>query len=295
MSSSERLKRPAAVPMGRSVQWKNSWGRTNHILSWSNSDSATSYSSPRSPMYNGWGGIVAKQSCSGHKQLSICIYKEYHKHIHVIYNTYTMYIIVCTHLDISSSKSMAFHVEWVTPGAHNPAIQIWLELYCLEGVNIDSARVRYEAGLQNSIECGSTPGFRRVRSERHIQLLRIIVHNPLSPFKFLGKKLQHGMAATVQIFIYYSTAWGGCCLARLAACPDTLRYCCFRSIMSSPGAESCPWRSIYPVYRTHKNSISKQFSSYIKAIYAVYHNILICIYIVYTIFYFVYTLYIHSI
>ncbi len=33
----------------------------------------------------------------------------------------------------------------------------------------------------------------------------------------------------------YST--GGCCLARLAACPDTLRCCCFRSIISRPGAE----------------------------------------------------------
>ncbi len=36
----------------------------------------------------------------------------------------------------------------------------------------------------------------------------------------------------------YST--GGCCLAGSAACPDTLICCCFRSIMSRPGAESCP-------------------------------------------------------
>jgi hypothetical protein len=25
---------------------------------------------------------------------------------------------ICTHLDISSPKSMAFHVEWVTQGTH---------------------------------------------------------------------------------------------------------------------------------------------------------------------------------
>ncbi len=42
MSSPERLKLSAAVPMGRSVQWKDSWGRTNHILSGSKSNSATS-------------------------------------------------------------------------------------------------------------------------------------------------------------------------------------------------------------------------------------------------------------
>ncbi len=55
---------------------------------------------------------------------------------------------------------MVFHVEWVTPGAqHNPAIQILLELYCLEGVNVDSAQVRHDAGLPNSIECCCTPGF----------------------------------------------------------------------------------------------------------------------------------------
>jgi hypothetical protein len=39
----------------------------------------------------------------------------------------------------------------------------------------------------------------------------------------------------------YTYSTGGCCLSRLAACPDTLRYCCFRSIMSSSGAESCLW------------------------------------------------------
>ena len=147
---------------------------------------------------------------------------------------YTLHIPwICTHFAISFPKSIAFHIEWVTTGAHNPAIQIWLELYCLEGVNVVSLPVRDEACLQNSIECRCTPGLCRVRSERHIQLFSIVVCNPLS--QFLGKKLQHGMATT-------------CWLAGLAACPETLINCCFSSIMSSPGAESCPWRRIYGVY-----------------------------------------------
>ncbi len=101
---------------------------------------------------------------------------------------------ICTHLDISSLKSMMFHIVWVTTGAHNPVIQIWLELYCLEGVNVVSLPVRDEACLQNSIECHCTPGLCRVRSERHIQLFSIVVCNPLS--QFLG---QHEMAATVHV------------------------------------------------------------------------------------------------
>ncbi len=115
-----------------------------------------------------------------------------------IYTWYTIHIpCVCTHLDISLQKSMVFHVEWVTPGAHNPVIQIWLELYCLEGVNVDSARVSHDAGLQNSIECCCTPGSWLVRSWRHIQLCSIVICNPLS--QFLGKKLQQEMAATVHV------------------------------------------------------------------------------------------------
>ena len=162
------------------------------------------------------------------------------------YNGYTIHIpSACTHLDIFSPESMAIHVEWVTPGAHNPAIQIWLEFYCLEGVNVDSARVRHDAGLQNSIECCCTPGLGRVRSGWHIQVRSNVVCNPLS--QFLGKKLQHGMAATVH---------DGCCLAGLAGCADTPRNCCFSSIMSSPGAE-CPWRSINIAYQNILVSISK--------------------------------------
>ncbi len=115
-----------------------------------------------------------------------------------IYTSYTIHIqCTCTHLDISSPKSMVLHVEWVTPGAHNPAIQIWLKLYLLEGVNVDTARVRHDAGLQNSIGCGRTPGSWRVRSWRHIQLRSIVICNSLS--QFLGKKLQQGMAATVHV------------------------------------------------------------------------------------------------
>ena len=154
---------------------------------------------------------------------------------------------------------MAIHVEWVTPGAHNPTIQIWLEFYCLEGVNVDSARVRHDAGLQNSIECCCTPGLGRVRSGRHIQVLSIVVCNPLS--QFLGKKLQHGMAATVHELNRWMLA---CCLAGLAGCADTPRNCCFSSIMSRPGAESCPWWSIFIVKHNNLVSISKYFIWYIK-------------------------------
>ncbi len=91
-----------------------------------------------------------------------------------IYILYTQIPCICIHLDIASPKLMVFHVEWVTPGAHIPAIQILLELYCLEGVNVDSVLVRHSAGLQNSIECGCTPEFWLVRSGRHIQLLSIV-------------------------------------------------------------------------------------------------------------------------
>jgi hypothetical protein len=122
----------------------------------------------------------------------------YTKHINGIYISYTRHIpCICTNLDTSPSKSMLLHVEWVTPGAHNPTIQIWLELYCLEGVNVDSARVRHDACLQNSIERRRAPGFWRVKSGRHIELHSIVVCNPLS--QFLGKKLQQGMAATVHV------------------------------------------------------------------------------------------------
>ncbi len=55
------------------------------------------------------------------------------------------------------------------------------------------------------------------------QLLSIFICNPLS--QYLGK-LQQGMAATCM----YST--GGCYLAGLVACPDMLRNCCSRSMMS---------------------------------------------------------------
>ena len=51
----------------------------------------------------------------------------------------------------------------------------------------------------------------------------------------------------------YSHSIGGCCLAGLAGWPDTPRNCCFSSIMSSAGAESCPWTSIYTVCQsTHE-------------------------------------------
>ncbi len=135
---------------------------------------------------------------------------------------------------------MVFHIEWVTTGVYNPVIQVWLKLYCLEGVNVVSLPVRDKACLQNLIECHCTPGLCWVRSERHIQLFNIVVCNPLS--QFLGKKLQYGW------LVQYTYVTGGCCLAWLAACPDTLSNCCFSSIMSSPGAESCPWPSIYIVY-----------------------------------------------
>ncbi len=134
-----------------------------------------------------------------------------------IWSAYThdiQYICVCTHLDISSLKLMTVHVEWVTPGAHNPAIGIWLELYWLEGVNVDSTRVRHDAGLQNSIECGRTPGSWLVRSWRHIQLRSIVICNPLS--QFLGKKLQQGMAATVHVLNRRTLPSRICCLSRHA-------------------------------------------------------------------------------
>ncbi len=111
---------------------------------------------------------------------------------------YTLHIPwICTHLDIYSPKLMVFHIEWETPGTNNPAIQIWLELYCLEGVNVDSVPVRDNACLHNSVECCCTPGSWQVRSGWHIKLLNIVVCNPLS--WFLEKKLQHGMASTVHI------------------------------------------------------------------------------------------------
>ena len=79
---------------------------------------------------------------------------------------YTQHIpCICIYFDISSPKSMALHIEWVTTGAHNPAIQVWLELNSLEGVDVVSLPVRNEACLQNSIECRSTPGLCGVRSE----------------------------------------------------------------------------------------------------------------------------------
>ncbi len=96
----------------------------------------------------------------------------------------------------------------------------------------------------------------------------------------------------------YST--GGCCLAGSAACPDTLKCCCFRSIMSRPGAESCPWQnkfasvSLCIVYTKHIHNISKYFSQnkysiyttyyawHIKILQLVYQNIIVSICIVYT-------------
>ncbi len=69
----------------------------------------------------------------------------------------------------------------------------------------------------------------------------------------------------------YST--GGCCLARWTACPDTLRCCCFRGIMSRPGAEPCSWQkkcqymySLYTTYSSHchVHDISKYYSWHIK-------------------------------
>ena len=158
---------------------------------------------------------------------------------------YTQHIpCICIYLDISSPKSMVLHIEWVTTGAHNPAIQVWLELNCLEGVDVVSLPVWYEACLQNSIESRCTPGLGGVRSERYVQLFSIVVHDPLS--QFLRKKLQHRMAGTVHV--RNCLIW----LAGSAACPDTLRNCCFSSIMSSAGAESCPWPSIYTVCQSGK-------------------------------------------
>ena len=73
---------------------------------------------------------------------------------------YTQHIpCICIYLDISSPKFMALHVEWVTTGAHNPAIQVWLGLNSLEGVDVVSLPVRYEACRQNSIVCHCTPMF----------------------------------------------------------------------------------------------------------------------------------------
>ena len=92
---------------------------------------------------------------------------------------------------------MAIHVEWVTPGAHNPAIQVWLELNSLEGVDVVSLPVRYEACLQNLIECRCTPGLGGVWSERYVQLFSVVVRDPLG--QFLRKKLQHRMAGMVQV------------------------------------------------------------------------------------------------
>ena len=102
-----------------------------------------------------------------------------------------------SHVVISSPKSMALHIKWVTTGAHNSAIQVRLELNSLEGVDVVPLPVRYEACLQNSIECRCTPGLCLVRSERYIQLFSIVVGNPLS--QFLRKKLQHRMAGTVHV------------------------------------------------------------------------------------------------
>ena len=84
----------------------------------------------------------------------------YTKHINGIYISYTRHIpCICTNLDTSPSKSMLLHVEWVTPGAHNPTIQIWLELYCLEGVNVDSARrIRLSVAVLQGFDGSSLGG-----------------------------------------------------------------------------------------------------------------------------------------
>jgi hypothetical protein len=97
------------------------------------------------------------------------------------------------------------YIEWATPGMHNPVIQIWLKLYCLEGVNVESVPVRDDACLQNSIECCCTPGSWRVRSGWHIKLHSIVVCNPLS--QYLGKKLQHEMASTGHILNRRMLSW----------------------------------------------------------------------------------------
>ncbi len=111
---------------------------------------------------------------------------------------YTQHIpCICIYLDISSPKSMVLHIEWVTTGEHNPAIQVWLKLNSLEGVDVVSLPVRNEVCLQNLIEFHCTPGLGGVRSERYVQLFSIVVSNPLS--QFLRKKLQHRMAGTVHV------------------------------------------------------------------------------------------------
>ncbi len=123
------------------------------------------------------------------------MYTKYANNIYMLYTTHIP--CICTHPDISSPKSMVFHVEWVTSGEHNRAIQIWLTVYCLDGVDVDSVLVRHDAGLQNSIECGCTPGFWLVRSGRHIQLLSIVVCNPFS--RFQGNKLQYEVSDMIHV------------------------------------------------------------------------------------------------
>ncbi len=106
-------------------------------------------------------------------------------------------------------------------------------------------------------------------------------------------KIYHYKKGTEQTHFYfvytiymdvYTYVTGGCCLAWLAACPDTLSNCCFSNIMSIPGAESCPRPSIYIVYHKVLVIVWKQLRQHFTIFYFVYQNILDCIYIVYTVY-----------
>ena len=63
-------------------------------------------------------------------------------------------LIVWIHLNILVMKPMIIHVEGITPSAHNPSIQIRLELHTLLGVQVIAASVRYHALSKNAVQDG---------------------------------------------------------------------------------------------------------------------------------------------
>ena len=125
MSLSERLKRPVTAPMGRSVQWKNSWGRTKLPQTTYCLDQTVSRQ-----RHNCRHALQCRMDVEGSLPNNpavsmISFVHVYTKDIIGIYILHTRHIqCICTNLDISPSKLMLLHIEWVTSGAHNPTIQI---------------------------------------------------------------------------------------------------------------------------------------------------------------------------
>ncbi len=103
----------------------------------------------------------------------------------------------------------------------------------------------------------------------------------------------------------YTYSRGGCYLAGLAACLDTLRNCCFRSVMPSPGPQGLlhvpdeaftqdihsMLQKFQSVYQNSVIRMYNVYTQYITKFQSVCHNVLVSIYNIHCI----YTVYVQFI